>query len=223
MYNKAIDWEILSGQNPTDRIKKFPEKSRERFLQPDEFPRFFKAVNEEANTTIRDYILISLLTGARRTNAVEMRWEQINFEHGTWTIPVTKSGDSHTVPLVPEAMEILMARKSDSESEWVFPGTGETGHLVEPTKAWRNILKRAGIKDLRLHDLRRTMGSWQASTGASLSVIGKSLAHKNVSTTAIYARLHLDPVRDAMSKATSAMMEAGKIKAPAKITNIRQG
>lgn len=79
---------------------------------------------------------------------------------------------------------------------------------MEPKKAWKKILERAGIQDLRLHDLRRSLGSWQAVTGASLAVIGKTLAHKNVSTTAIYARLNLDPVRASMDTATKAMLEA---------------
>lgn len=66
---------------------------------------------------------------------------------------------------------------------------GESGHLVEPKKVWKTILDNAGIADLRLHDLRRPMGSWQARTGANMSVIGRSLNHKSTQTTAIYARL----------------------------------
>ena len=93
--------------------------------------------------------------------------------------------------------------------EWVFPSYGKTGHLVEPKKAWNRLLDRAEISDLRIHDLRRTLGSWQAATGASLPVIGKSLGHKNQATTAIYARLDLDPVRQAVNTATAAMLAAG--------------
>ena len=66
----------------------------------------------------------------------------------------------------------------------------------------------AGIKDLRIHNLRRSLGSWQAATGASLTVIGKTLAHKNVNTTAIYAQLNLDPVRESMDKAAKVMLKA---------------
>ncbi len=107
-------------------------------------------------------------------------------------------------------MQILEQRKQLKDSNFVFTGTGKTGHLVEPKKGWIRIKERAGIKDLRLHDLRRSLGSWQATTGASLPIIGKTLAHKNVNTTAIYARLNNDPVRESMEKATNAMMNAGK-------------
>lgn len=207
MFNKAIEWG-WDRRNPAHGIKKFKERSRSRFIEADEMPRFFAALTEEPNETVRDYVLVSLLTGARRANVQSMRWDQINFERATWTIPVTKSGDPHTIPLAPEAARILRARKSANGSEWVFPGRGRTGHIVEPKSAWRRILERAGIKDLRLHDLRRTLGSWQAATGANLSIIGRTLDHKSVTTTAIYARLDLDPVRQSVNTATAAILSA---------------
>jgi len=196
--------------NPAQRITQFKEVSRERFLQPDELKNFFQAVADEKNETIRDYILISLLTGARRSNVLSMQWGEISFERAEWRIPETKNGTSHTLPITTQAMQILKQRKELKDSNFVFSGTGKSGHLVEPKKGWIRIKDRAGIKDLRLHDLRRSLGSWQAITGASLTIIGKTLAHMDVSTTAIYARLNNDPVREAMETATRAMMNAGK-------------
>ena len=211
VFGRAIEFELWEDMNPCLGIRKFPEKSRERFLQADELPRFFEALNEEPNETLRDYIFISLLTGARRSNVLAMRWKELDLEQeGTWKIPVTKTGDSQTVTLTLEAIEILRIRKKETNSFFVFPGNGKTGHLIEPKKGWRRILEKAGLKDLRIHDLRRTLGSWQAITGSSLPIIGKSLNHKNASTTAIYARLNLDPVRESVQKATVAMLEAGR-------------
>jgi len=210
MFNKATDWGMFDMANPAQRIKQNKEVSRDRFLQPDELQSFFKAVADEENETIRDYILISLLTGARRSNVLAMQWGEISFERAEWRIPETKNGTPHTLPLIKSAMQILEQRKQSQDSSFVFSGTGRTGHLVEPKKGWIRIKERAGIKDLRLHDLRRSLGSWQATTGASLPIIGKTLAHKNVNTTAIYARLNNEPVRESMEKATSAMMNAGK-------------
>lgn len=209
IFNRANEFCLWDKSNPAHGIKKFKEKSRSRFLQSDELPKFFEALREEQNETVRDYILLSLLTGARRGNALAMRWEEINFELGLWQIPKTKNGESHTIPLVPQAIEILNNRHTSKQSDWVFPGIGRLGHLADPKKAWQRLLKRAGINNLRLHDLRRSLGSWQAATGASLAIIGKTLAHKNVNTTAVYARLNIDPVRDAMNKATQAIWEAG--------------
>jgi len=73
-------------------------------------------------------------------------------------------------------------------------------------------LENSGLKDLKIHDLRRTLGSWQAAAGVSLPIIGKSLGHRTTTATAIYARMNLDPVRESVSAAVTAMMTAGKKK-----------
>lgn len=203
MYNKYIEWG-WSGLNPCIGIKKFKERSRDRFLQPNELPRFFKAVNEESNVTVRDYILVLLLTGARKGNVLSMRWQDINLYSQKWRIPDTKNGEPITIPLSSQVIEILQNRKTGGE--YVFPSAlSNKGYFQDPKKAWKRILQRAQIEDLRIHDLRRTLGSWQVATGANLSIIGKSLGHKTHEATAIYARLNLDHVRASVNKATEAM------------------
>lgn len=211
LFSYAIDLKLFKGENPAKNIKKFPETKRDRFLQSDELPAFFNALSEEPNETLRDFFLVSLLTGARRSNVCSMKWEDIHLERCEWRIPFTKNGELHTVTLTEEVVEILKSRKGCNET-WVFPGCGASGHLVEPKKAWKRILNRASIDNLRIHDLRRTLGSWQAKTGASLVIVGKSLNHKSPSTTAIYARLDLDPVRESVTRATNAMLVAAGIK-----------
>lgn len=204
---------------------------RDRFLQSDELPRFFQSVAEEANATMRDYILLALLTGARRANLLAMRWNEINLSESVWRIPVTKNGTPQNVTLSPEAVTILRARKDTTEkgAGFVFPGHGASGHMEEPKKGVIRIMERAGIpygrstpNGVTLHDLRRTLGSWQAKTGASLAIIGKSLNHQSQQTTMIYARLDLDPVRQSVNTATSAMMEAAGLKPVAEVMPIRK-
>jgi len=210
IFNRAIEWG-WQGTNPSHGVRKFREKSRDRFLQPDELPRFFMALDEEDNQTAKDYIMLSLLTGGRKANVLAMRWEEISFNRAEWRIPETKNGDPLTVALSTQAIEILNNRRAKTNSEWVFPAvSSKSGHFTDPKRAWQRVLARAGIKDLRIHDLRRSLGSWQASTGASGFVIGKSLGHKSQQATQIYARLNLDPVRESIERATQAMMSAGK-------------
>ena len=221
LFGYATEKKLFKGTNPAQGIKKFYENTRDRFLQSDELPAFFKSLAEEQNDTLRDYFLISLLTGARRSNVQEMQWSQIHLERGEWRIPITKNGDSQTVTLTHEVVEILRARQG-TNTTWVFPGTGVTGHLVEPKKSWKRVLERAGIANLRIHDLRRTLGSWQAKTGASLVIVGKSLNHKSPSTTAIYARLDLDPVRESVDRATGAMLVAAGLKKSADVVSFKQ-
>lgn len=107
-------------------------------------------------------------------------------------------------------MAIMVILEKYGKQEWVFEGPGVTGHLMEPKAGWKRILDRASIKDLRLHDLRRTLGSWQAATGANSFMIGRSLGHKSSQSTAVYARLNIDPVRDSVEKATQAMLQTIK-------------
>jgi integrase len=210
IYNKAIEWG-WEGINPAQGVKKYKEKSRDRFLHPDELPRFFESLDSEPNDTIRDYIYVSLFTGARKSNVLAMRWEEVNFERQEWLIPETKNGESLRIHLVDLVLELLKTRlEKYGRREWVFEGPGQTGHLMEPKAGWKRILDRAGIKDLRLHDLRRTLGSWQAATGANSYMIGRTLGHKTSQSTAVYARLNIDPVRDSVEKATQAMLQTIK-------------
>ena len=219
VFTFMLSHELFSGQNPATRIQKNPAPSRDRFLQADELTPFFKALSESTNTVMRDFFLLALLTGARRANVSAMRWADIDLVAGVWRIAKTKNGTPQAVTLSPEAVTVLDARKDGGV--FVFPGDGVTGHVVEPKKAWATLLKTAGIENLRIHDLRRTLGSWQARTGASLPIIGKSLNHKTHQATAIYARLDLDPVRQSVNTATAAMMEAAGLKKKTEVVQLR--
>ncbi|MEK8088726.1 site-specific integrase [Thermithiobacillus plumbiphilus] len=275
MYNFGIHERDLPFENPAKGVKMFKEEKRERWLGADELPAFFQAVAEESNTDIRDYVLLSLLTGARQGNVVSMRWDELNLLRGVWAIPAakTKTKDPLVIPLAPEAIEILTLRKATTNDAHVFPGEGRTGHMVEPKAGWARIKQRArlyqlmarvgaakgwdaqalaeaqaavedvekaiasyraeaealgleqqelGFANLRLHDLRHTLASWQVSMGVSLAITGKSLGHNNVATTARYAHLAIDPIRDAVNMATSAIWAAGGVKPSGDVVKIRQ-
>lgn len=208
MYARAQEWG-WQGANPAKHVKTFPEVKRERFLQEDEFPAFFKALADESDVDVRDYILLSLFTGARRANVLEMRWAEISFERATWGIPRTKSGKPATVELIPPAVLLLEQRQTSKRYEWVFPAATKSGHMPPPKTQWATFLKRAELTDFRPHDLRRTHASWQAITGASLLVIAKSLQQSSTRATEIYARLSESPVRAARMKAVNKMLGFG--------------
>jgi integrase len=205
VYGWAMSMD-LADKNPASRIKRFKEKSRDRFLQPDEVKRFFAALAQEENKEVQDFIMLALLTGARKKYILSMRWDQISFSGMEWRIPSTKNDDPLRIPLVPEAIEILKSRANNSE--FVLAANGKSGHLHDPRKGFHRVLNNAGISNMRIHDLRRTLASWQARTGASLLIIGKTLGHKSPQATAIYSRLDIDPVRQAMQIATRAMIKA---------------
>jgi len=211
LYAKAPD-QGYRGDNPAKGVEKFKEQSRDRFLQADELPRFFAALAREREP-FADFFGLCLLTGGRRGNIQTMQWTDLNLEAGLWRIPaeVAKAGEVIVVPLLPQAVEILQRRReAANDSPWVFPSWGKTGHLTEVKAAWGRILKRAGLSDLRVHDLRRSVGSWMATAGVSLLVIGKALGHRTQAASAVYARLQLDPVRAAMTAGAQAMLEAAE-------------
>ena len=120
-----------------------------------------------------------------------------------------KNGAPLAVVLSSNAITILNERFNapNKRAEWVFPSERTSGAVTDAKKAWERVRNRSGLTDMRMHDLRRTLGSWQALTGTSLQIIGKSLGHKSMKATEVYARLTTDPVRESVEKAIKKMTE----------------
>ena len=211
MFNLARDWGLYLGENPATRIQFFREESRDRFVQPEELPRLFQAIVEEPNVYVRTILLTALLTGARRSEVLTMRWDDVSLTRAEWRIPQTKAGRPHLLPLPNPLVVMLQSLPRTEAVPYVFPGQNGAGHLQNIKRAWDRIRLKAGMQDVRFHDLRRTVGSWLAGSGESLPLIGKVLNHSDVSTTAIYARLSLDPVRQALERNASKMLEAAEL------------
>ena len=207
LFAQASLWGYHRGENPCKGIRKFKEVSRDRFLSGEELGRFFEALEISESETFRDFVLLALFTGARRSNVLSMRWKDIDFERSVWKIPgeLSKNGEPMQIPLGPDVLDILRKRRAETSSVFVLPGPAARGHYREPWKAWATLLKRAALEDLRIHDLRRSVGSWMTIGGTSLPIVGKAFGHKTSQATSIYARLNLDPVRAAMEQAVEAM------------------
>lgn len=204
IFNTAAKKGFFTGQNPSRFIDRQPEYSRERFLRPDEIPRFLAAVYQEGPPW-RGYFLMLLYTGARRATVSSMRWQDIDMTDYVWHIPAwaSKNGKSLCVPLVAEAIQVLNELLKTSTNGWVFPSDfSKSGHLETPTKPWRRICERADLKDLWIHDIRRTVGSWLAASGASNFVISKALGHICPRSAEVYARLDTTPVRNCLGEVT---------------------
>lgn len=225
VYGRAI-YLGYQGANPASGVEPFKEAKRDRFIQAEELPVFFTELANETSEDFKHFVLLSLLTGARRINVMSARWEDVNLGSAIWRIPDadSKNGEPMILPLGAEAMQILRARLPEDGkpvSPWIFPAASTSGHITPPKKRWQSLLQRCGIDNLRIHDLRRSLGSWQAITGASLVIIGKSLGHKSADATMIYARLNTDPVRASVGAATSAMLEAAGVKNSANVLPLR--
>ena len=226
IFNKGIEWS-LCDKNPCIGIKKHKEKSRDRYIEVEEINAFLKSLEEEPDEMARNFFCLCLYTGLRKSVLLSLPWKNVRFESKTLYIPSNKnkkdleegekgekSGSPHIILLVDEAIEILEKIKKNNETKWVFPSNGiiksKSGHYEEPKKAWKRILKRAEIKDLRIHDLRRTLGSWMANNGESLHIIGEALNHKSASSTGIYSRLNINSVKKGMERAVNNMYSKNK-------------
>lgn len=200
LFECAIGWGRLPDNhaNPARRIQKFKEQKRDRWVTPEEMPRLLQAIGNERNVYIRGALILYLLTGLRRSELLGARREYIDWERRELRLPDTKAGRPHYLPLSAPAMAILRSLPTEEGNPFLFPGQRPGRPLVELKMAWERVRTLAGVPDVRIHDLRRTVGSWLAQANHSLHLIGRVLNHTTPSTTAVYARFQSDTVRQAL-------------------------
>jgi integrase len=213
MFNLAERWGLRSdGSNPCRHVEKFKEKKRERFLSSEELSRLGNvlAKAEQGGKELPSVIMairLLILTGARLSEILGLRWEWVDFEQGCLRLPDSKTG-AKLIPLSRPAYEILENAPRLVGNPFVIPGAKEGEHLVNLNKPWRRIRKLAGLKNVRLHDLRHSFASVAASSGMGLPMIGALLGHKEVATTQRYAHLANDPLKAAADMVAEKITEA---------------
>lgn len=188
MFSLAVRWGWLAA-NPCKGIEKNTEHGRQRYLTAAELPRLQQALDAYSDQSVANVFRVLTLTGARKGEVLGLKWADVDIDAGIWLKPPssTKQAKHHRVPLSAAVIEIL--NSIPRQSEFVFPSSGAAGHLTEVKKAWASILKAAGIRDLRIHDLRHSFASALVSDGASLALIGSLLGHSSPLTTSRYAHL----------------------------------
>lgn len=200
MFDLAAQWGFVAEthSNPAKNIRLFKEEKRDRWIKPDELPRLADALDQEPNKIAAQAIWLYLLTGARKSELLKAKWVDIDWDRKELKIPETKSGRVHYIPLSTGAYNLLKNIQPQDNNPYLFPGHINGKSLVNISKPWKRICQKAELEGVRLHDLRRTVGSWLAQSGSSLHLIGKILNHSNQSTTAIYARFVQDQGRQAL-------------------------
>ena len=174
-------------------------------------PELAQAIDAEPNIYVRSVLWVYLLSGARKSELLQARWDQVDWNRCILNLPETKSGEAQTVALNQPAIAILQATPETEGNPHIFPGKRTGRHLVNIDKPWGRIRKVARIEDVRIHDLRRTVGSWLTQDDVDLNKIKGALRHASISTTLTYARLGADPAREAMeSHGEKVMQIAGK-------------
>lgn len=214
MFNLAVRWE-LRADNPASAFLRNPEQPRERFLDLKEIAELSEVLNQHPNRRGVNIIRMLMLTGARRGEVLNARWEQFDLDNGVWTKPAatTKQKRMHRVPISSAVVDLLKSIRPTvpKDCPWVFPGDAEGKPVQEIKRFWDDVRTEAGIEDVRIHDLRHTFASLLVSGGASLPLIGQMLGHTQVQTTLRYAHLFDDPMRKAAEMVGTAILPDAKI------------
>jgi len=222
MFELARRWGFVPDGhgNPARDIDRFTEAKRDRWVTHDELPRLAQAINEEPNASARAALWLYLLTGARKTELLTAQWSDVDWTRAELRLPDTKAGRVHYIPLSPPAVALLRDLPQTEGNPYVLPGKLPGAHLVNISKPWGRVRTAAGVADVRLHDLRRTVGSWLAQSGNSLHLIGRVLNHSNQSTTAVYARFGEDSVRAALDQHGARLMGAAGLTPSAEVAEL---
>jgi integrase len=204
-----VNFHRIAQGNFALEVSTYEEKERQRFLSAEELVRFNAALEEERNTDLKHFLVLSLNTGARKSDLCAMRWQDVDWQRRIWRIPAPKAGEPYNVQLLDAAIAVLEERhKNAASSSWVFPSASRLGHLQDvPKKAWNPFRKKCGLTDFHIHDLRHTAASWMAIAGVPLQQIGKSLGHKSLGSTARYSHLIDESIREGREAGQKKMIE----------------
>lgn len=200
MFNLAEVWGWRSDNtNPCRHVKPYEERKRERFLSEEETARLaevLRRAEREMPSAVAAFRLL-LLTGCRMSEIQTLRWEYV--KEGRLELPDSKTG-ARTVPIGPDVQSVLASIPREPDNPWVIAGRFSGSHIGNLHRPWAIIRERAGLEDVRIHDLRHSFASRALALGESLPMIGKLLGHTQVQTTARYAHLAQEAVQSAATR-----------------------
>ncbi len=205
MFNLAEIWGLRpDGSNPCLHVKKYPEQKRERFLSPEEFAALGKALREveadgsETQSAV-DAIRLLMLTGCRLGEIMTLKWDYVDLKARELRLPDSKTG-AKIVHFGKMACDVLKGIEKLEDNPYVITGKKHGSRLTDLQHSWRRVRAKAGLDNVRIHDLRHSYASGALALGEGLPMIGKLLGHTQVQTTARYAHLANDPVKAAAGR-----------------------
>lgn len=201
----------LLSENPVSRLSQArlwqPVRRRKEHIKRHQLPRWFKSVMKLENLVIRDYLLLCLFTGLRRSEAAGLRWDEIDVDAKTLRIPAerAKNHQEHVLPLSDFLCKLLSQRIRVVGSPFVFPGKGRDGHLVDPKKMIQKVAADSEVQ-FRSHDLRRTFISIAEGCDISHYTLQRLLNHRSKDVTSSYIQFEEERLREPMQKITDAIL-----------------
>lgn len=216
IFNLAVRWEIPGvTANPTRDVALFEDPARmERYLTPPEAQRLYAAVCDSRNSMLKYIVPMLILTGARKREVLDAQWQDFDLRLKQWRIPLTKAGKPRFVPLSDGVLHLLAALPHHDDCPWVFANPKTRRPYVSFYYVWDTARAKAGLSDVRVHDLRHSFASFLVNAGRSLYEVQKILGHTQVRTTQRYAHLSQETLIDA---ANAAMQAAGVVFGPCRL------
>ena len=189
MYHCAETWGLVPRgfPNPCAGIEEFPERKRKVYVTGEQMPALARAIDGELNEHARHALWLLLLTGVRKKELLRAQWRDVDWDRRTLAIGRTKNGEPLLAPLSTAAIERLKMIPRIEGNPYVICGPLTGQPLKDLRSAWTRVRSAAGLEEFRIHDLRRTVGSWLVQDGVSLHLVGAVLNHKDPKTTAGYA------------------------------------
>ena len=201
-YTLALRWHIDGvDSNPAKELKNLKEDNKiERYLTPEQTTRLLQAVRHSQNPLLADIVAFLLFTGARKREALDAKWQDVDWRQKLWRIPKTKSGKVRHVPLSSGALRLLqdLQEKADPAFEYIFANPRTGLPFVSIFYSWDTARKAAGLPELRIHDLRHSFASFLVNAGRSLYEVQELLGHADIRTTSRYAHLSRERLREAV-------------------------
>ncbi len=205
IFNVALELEIKGIEvNPANKIKPYLlNNAKERYLTKEEAARLIEVINQtQQNIHLKYIIPMLILTGARKGEVLKAKYEDFNLSQLTWTIPISKSGKKRILPLTPQLLELYNSiPKTNGEYLFTSPITGKP--YVTIFTSWNSARIKAGLKDVRIHDLRHSFASALVNNGRSLYEVQILLGHSTSKMTQRYAHLSNESLMSAASCASS--------------------
>ena len=207
IFNLALKWEVAGIKaNPCKGVPLLEENNKmERYLSVEEAQRLYENVCQSENTMLKYIVPMLILTGARKREVLDAKWQNFDLGRKAWRIPISKSGKARHVPLSDGALALLATMPRTMDCKWAFanPETGKP--YVSIFYAWNTARKKAGLADVRMHDLRHSFASLLINSGRTLYEVQHILGHTQVKTTQRYAHLSQDTLLAAANAATVAV------------------
>lgn len=207
MFNLAKKWGFNGADvNPACGITLFQvNNQRERYLTRSEVQALKEAINESENTQLQHIVVLLLLTGCRKRELLDAKWEHFDIERRIWRIPTSKSGKLRNVPISDTVVDVLEKVPRFEGCPYLLPNPKTHRPFNTIYYSWNTARNRAEMPDLRMHDLRHSFASFLVNAGRSLYEVQFILGHSQLKTTQRYAHLSQDTLVAAANEAANVL------------------